>query len=465
MTKGSSFRRGPLPSTAAPPRVSRLGHLASGPLPFGSIGLLQVHWKKSQSHKAEEAIIVLRPKSPIIDPSKLRPTVSATLGKAPDKDAPGGPLITPEQSGSAAAASPPFSPTSASTAMGKVHPLIRFSNRGYADELDAEAAATKPLLGQFIMDGQATMIYAAPNTGKTLILIYSLLKAIEEGLIDPNNVFFWNGDDGSLGLAGKNRLMQDAGAHMLAPGRRGMRTEHLVETMLQAATEGTARGTLIIIDTLKKVTDPMSKKDNSAFAKVCRQYVMAGGTIVALGHTRKNPKSDGTPQYQGTTDIMEDFDAVYIAEVVESKSADQRVVRFKMEKKRADSPNMVGYAYADEPGITYEEKLASVVPVAADELDDYRSESEDYSHTAVLETIYRLIEAGDGQGKMLLARKAASACNVSQRTALSVLEEHTGTSHITHLWTARTGPRGVKVYELVPRPQEGDEKPLAQGEI
>ena len=61
----------------------------------------------------------------------------------------------------------------------RAHPLIRFSLRGKADELEARAADTKPLLGPFIMDGQATMIYAAPNTGKTLIVLHLLLAAIE----------------------------------------------------------------------------------------------------------------------------------------------------------------------------------------------------------------------------------------------------------------------------------------------
>ena len=75
------------------------------------------------------------------------------------------------------------------------------------------------------------------------------------------------------------------------------------------------------------------------------EYVMAGGTIVALGHTRKSPKADGSPQYQGTTDILEDFDAVYVAELMSDDGrTDRRIVRLNMEKKRADSPNVVAYS-------------------------------------------------------------------------------------------------------------------------
>lgn len=99
-----------------------------------------------------------------------------------------------------------------------------------------------------------------------------------------------------------------------------LKANQVLDMMVQAANEDTARGTLIVIDTLKKFTDPMDKKRSSDFGQICRQYVMAGGTIVALGHTRKNPKADGTPQYQGTTDVLEDFDAVYIAQVMKRKS-------------------------------------------------------------------------------------------------------------------------------------------------
>lgn len=413
-----------------------------------------MHSENSSPPKAEEAIIVTKPKPPPrIDQSKLGPKPNPGQITVPESDKPKTPLRVPERQVSPAPTLPSFSSELASQALAKQHPLIPFSNRGYADELEAEAADTKPLLGEFVMDGQATMIYAPPNTGKTAIILHLLLKAIEEGRIDPNKVFYANLDDGSRGLATKNRLMQDAGAHMVATGRRGLKLMHIVQAMIQAIEDGTALGTLIVIDTIKKLADPMSKKDNREFAQVCRAYVMAGGTVVALGHTRKNRKADGTLEYQGTTDIKEDFDAVYMAEVLTSKAGStQKLVRFKMDKKRADSPDEIGYTYADQPGMTYEEKLASITPVHPDELDGYRAETEKYSHIAVMEELKRMIEAGEGQGKMALAKKAAKTCGVSQRAAISVLEDHTGTTDITHLWIARTGERGVQVYEMRPKP-------------
>lgn len=346
---------------------------------------------------------------------------------------------------------PAFSPAEEVRRLKAAHPLLRFSLIEKADELDAEAADTKALLGRFVMDGQATMIYAPPNTGKTLIILFLILKAIEEGLIDPKNVFYFNADDGSRGLADKNRLMADAGAHMVAPGRRGLKVKHLVQTMLQAVENGSARGTLLVIDTLKKFADPMSKKESRDFAQVCREYVMAGGTIVALGHTRKNPRADGTYEYQGTTDIKEDFDAVYIAFVVKTKSTDQRVVKFQFEKKRADSPDIVAYAYSDEAGISYEEKLASVRSVDPDDLDDISSGPETYCEPLLMSAIGELITTGQGHGQMALAKAAAKACGVSHKAALSVLQRYTGTTPREHLWTYQKGNRGVRIYELIPQ--------------
>lgn len=299
------------------------------------------------------------------------------------------------------------------------------------------------------MDGQATMIYAPPNTGKTLIVLYLILEAIASGLIDPDHVFYFNADDGSRGLADKNRLMAEAGAHMLAPGRRGLKIKHLVETMLQAIDEGSARGTLIIIDTLKKFADPMDKKENSRFAQVCREYVMAGGTIVALGHTRKTPKADGTYVYQGTTDIFEDFDAVYIASPVATKKAGRRIVQFNNEKKRGDNPELVAYSYVDDAGISYAEKLVSVQAIDPNDMEEWAEPGQDVEESRVMTTLLHLIDDGFDGGRMALAKAAAAECGVSERRALSVLQRYTGTVFGKAYWTFRRGARGKQVYEIL----------------
>lgn len=332
----------------------------------------------------------------------------------------------------------------------KKGPLGRFSLLGMADEIEAIAANAKPLLGEFVMQGQATMIYAEPNTGKTLITLRLCLDAIESGRIAPGKLYYVNADDSSSGLATKLRLMQDAGANMLAPGFKGLKTYQLVDLLTQEIEEGSANGVCVVIDTLKKFTDLMDKKRSSQFARICRQFVMAGGTIVALGHTAKNPNSDGSPRYQGTTDILEDFDAVYIAQPLTSKvNADQRVALFTRKKCRADSPESVAYGYAANAGVSYEEKLVSVQLVDPDELEDYGPDHNDESEPQLMACIVKLIKEGGGGGQMQLAKAAAKACGMSERAALRVLHKHTGNTPGEHLWNVEKGNRGARIYHLI----------------
>ena len=237
---------------------------------------------------------------------------------------------------------------------------------------------------------------------------------------------------------------------MLVPGYNGFRTDHLVKVLVQAIDEGAARDTCVIIDTLKKFTDLMHKTRTSDFAQICRQYVMAGGTVIALGHTTKNPNADGTPRYQGTTDILDDFDSVYMAQPMTSKtSASQRVVKFTRKKSRADCPEIVAYAYATDSSISYEEKLASVQAIDPDELDRWTSEPEDYREPLVLQAFRRRIGASCNLGKMALSKEIAKECRISHRTATAILDRYTGTIPLEHLWTYENGPRGVRIYRLI----------------
>ncbi|WP_165837136.1 AAA family ATPase [Phenylobacterium hankyongense] len=316
--------------------------------------------------------------------------------------------------------------------------------------MEAAAADTKPLLGRFVVRGQATMIYAEPNAGKTLIVLNLCLDAIARRVIDPDNVYYINADDSSQGVATKLRLMQDAGAHVLVPGYGPFKTHHLAEMLDQAVAQRTALGTLVIIDTYKKFTDLMDKRRTSVLNQVCRQYVMAGGTVVALGHTAKNPNADGTPRYQGGTDVLEDFDAVYVGRpIIPKAGADERVVKFTRIKCRADSPEDVAYAYATTRGIGYDEKVASVQAVDPDDYAAYATYNGQVGEGEIMAALMRLIRSDGAVGKMELARAVAKECAVSQRVGLDVLNRYTGTVPREHLWTFETGAHGRRTYRLI----------------
>jgi hypothetical protein len=336
------------------------------------------------------------------------------------------------------------------------NPFHRYSLRGRATDLALNATQATPLPGKFIFLGHMTTIYAAPGTGKTLIMMYILLEAIRRGIIDPNGLYYLNADDNSLGLATKTALLEEVGAHMMAPGERGFQTGDLAKLLLQAAEGGFARGMCLVLDTLKKFTDLMDKKRSADFAQICRLFVSAGGTIISIAHTTKNSNADGSPRYQGTTDMLEDGDATYVAQLFKPMSgAANKVVKFAKLKNRADCPDAVAYTYAVEPGLSYEGMVASVQPIHPDELDDYVPHREvTVDEAPVINALAQLIKGGAHGGKMALSRAAAETCGVSQRAAIGVLERYTGKSAEEQcFWTMRRGHRGVQKYELLPPPE------------
>jgi archaellum biogenesis ATPase FlaH len=258
-----------------------------------------------------------------------------------------------------------------------VRSLDRFSMLDRTDELEANAIISQPLLGEGIRSGQLTIIYAEPNTGKTLITTALGRTAILAGLIAPTDFYYINADDSSEGVLVKGRLWQELGAHMLVPGLGGFETHHLMELMRQDILNDRARGTCVVIDTAKKFADLMSKKEASQFGKRCREYTLAGGTVILIAHTAKNRNADGSLRYQGVTDFKEDCDAMYTAELLVAKSDGvENVVKLTREKSRGPNPKTIAYAYASDPELGYEARVASVHEIDPKDLDNYVSAKE-----------------------------------------------------------------------------------------
>lgn len=341
-------------------------------------------------------------------------------------------------------------------------PFHKHSLIGEGEKLLAKAIDTEPLLGEFLMFGQSSVVYAKPNAGKTLCIMRLVQDAVEQGRVHPDDVIYINADDSGKGLAEKVRLLESIGVHMLAPNYKGFKASQFMDLLIKSAEDGSARGRIIIIDTLKKFTNLMDKGRSSEFAQVCREFVMMGGTIIALGHTAKTPNADGSPRYQGTTDILEDFDAGYVAEAMSSASgADERIIRFKREKSRADSPEVVGYAYSNQQGLTYAEKLASVRPVYPEELEGHSIDFDQLRDEEVIALIRSYLSQGHGHvGLDRMVKAMAADGDVSRAQAHRILERYTGSDPEKHLWNYDKGARGKRTYYLLKdRPAEGTSPP------
>ena len=328
------------------------------------------------------------------------------------------------------------------------NPLARYSLLGRADEMEALATEAKPLLGKVALAGQSTIIYARPNTGKTLITLWLVMEAIKAGRVHAANVYYVNADDSSSGVATKVRMFEELGAHTLVPGHRNFKASQLLELMATMAASGKCRGVLIIVDTLKKAVDLMDKTAQRAFGIVVRDCLVGGATFVGLAHTRKNGTPSGKEVYGGTSDMPEDSDATcYLLPLKNSTSGTDNVAQFEFMKRRGNNANEA-YAFAADGTESYDELMASVRLVDPENLDELMAEAEQQSDGPVVEAVVAAIRDGFTQ-KMLLKDEVSKRAKVSKRVAVKVIQRYQGDDPAKHRWTYDVQAKGAKVYRLL----------------
>lgn len=327
------------------------------------------------------------------------------------------------------------------------NPLDRYSLRGKSDELEMSVVDAVPLLDELALMGQATVFYAAPNTGKTLITLSLLNDAIKNGRVDPSKVYYLNMDDSSKGLLAKVRIAEEYGFHMVAEGHRDFNASAFLSIVRDMIENDQARNVVIILDTLKKFVDLMDKGRTSSFTNVIRPFVLKGGTLIALAHTNKKPDKNGKPVYGGVSDIMNDIDCAYtIAEISDENG--EKVVEFVNTKHRGSVVQRAAYSYCTGSKIAYDEILLSVQPLGLNTLEPLKQAEAIKSDAEVISAITDCINDGSVT-KMKLADAAAKRANISKRAAMQIIDKYTGSDPAIHRWSFSVRERGAKVFALL----------------
>ena len=328
----------------------------------------------------------------------------------------------------------------------------RYSLLGSAEELEKWLADRHPILGLLLLLGEAAVWYAKYNTGKTLLMLWLLIHAVATKRISGPDVILVNADDSAHGLVEKLRLTEEYGIHVVAPGHNGFTMNDLVSTMNKMIETDTARGRLIIVDTLKRAVDVMDKKKLRAFTEIVRAFTMKGGSFLALAHTNKNTGPDGKPVPEGAGDILNDFDTGYLLDGVgEAKEGGERIVEFRCVKSRGQVAQRVCYSYNPDPSLSYVDRLSSVQeidpedPAYACALDQASGDKD------VIGAIEMSIKFGSGM-KMDTVHEVADETGESQRTVMSVLDRLTGDDPVVHRWNFKRGEHGRMNYYLLQRP-------------
>lgn len=327
-----------------------------------------------------------------------------------------------------------------------------FALNGKSQEMRSKMLEDKYVAGKLAILGQVTFWYARPNCGKTLLIIWLLIDAIKRGEIKAEDIYHMNADDNHKGLTYKLEIAEQWGFKSISPGYNGFKAELLPNYIDAMIKSGTARGKVIILDTVKKFADIMDKKRGSRFGEVVRQFSMHGGTVIGLAHVNKHADDDGNVVYAGTTDLVDDCDCAYTLETVtEDQSSGIRTVKFTNIKNRGDVALEALYEYDYSEKLNYQSRLNSVRSLSDEEKQQainrkYREAALERNRDAI-EVIKNLIKAGTTNKTDII--KAAQAEGITKAKSQKALKEHEGKSVIDHqYWQVSIQANNAHVYKL-----------------
>jgi hypothetical protein len=308
--------------------------------------------------------------------------------------------------------------------------------------------------------GQWTVFYAAPNTGKTLLSLFLIKEAIQDGEVTAEDIYYCNCDDTFNGSVQKLEIANNYGFNMIVPGQGEgdyqFNPNDLLKMIVTLTETGAAKGKVIILDTLKKFTDLMDKKTSSQFGKIIRNFVAKGGTVIALAHVNKHQDANGKSIYTGTADIRDDSDCVFIIEQVgETETADgiMTTVAFENAKSRGPVDTEAAFTFVSPVTREYFKLFSSVtrversaIVVAKQKADRMKVKEEDLPNIEIVESYL-----GERQGLVIqseLADVIAKNGTIGMNKAKKLLVRWSGDKDEGGLWSMSLGNKNAHYYCL-----------------
>ena len=331
--------------------------------------------------------------------------------------------------------------------------LNQFSLNGKSKEMKEKMLNDVFVLGNVALLGQITAFFASHGTGKTLLTLKMLIDSITAGAIKGEDVFYLNCDDNQRGIITKLELAEKHGFQMLADNHQGFKSSMMSEILQSVIASDSAHGKIIILDTLKKFTDLMNKKDSSEFMKILRSFVSHGGTAIVLAHVNKHRQDNGKLSYAGTTDVADDSDCFYVIDVVDDgKESGTQTVMFENRKNRGDVADLASYSFLASSEVDYLTKLNSVKAIGEEESAKqklYKDRMAGLERFEDLHPVIRSIIASGIRTKSEIITQAKDETGESRRKIEKCLKYCTGKPNTPcNYWQKQQGDKNAQMYYL-----------------
>lgn len=324
------------------------------------------------------------------------------------------------------------------------------------DEMKSNLENERYILGRMALAGQITLFYSRAGSGKTLLFMRFIIDAINDGVVNADDVIYINADDNYKGLLTKAEIAEQYGFEMISPDEASVTKDVVLDLLDELVSTGEITGKVIIIDTLKKFADMMSKGEIKALLNRMRRITAKAGTVIIAGHANKNASIDGKLVYEGTSDTINDVDCVYSINLTSEPEGDV-TVDIVREKCRGDNVYQATYTYKKLAGLTYLQMIDSVKKAEAGGSDtsfrpDIQSKLEDYESEILF--VKSIFEDMDEPNESVIIscykhnKNEGIAAEISERKLRRALKELDGI-----VWgTTRDLKNNAKKYQLKNKP-------------
>ncbi|MEJ1391468.1 MAG: AAA family ATPase [Candidatus Sedimenticola sp. (ex Thyasira tokunagai)] len=186
------------------------------------------------------------------------------------------------------------------------------------------------IIENLVIQGHVIAIVAEPNGGKTTLFFHLSGEMAESGY----QVFYVNADISGGDAKSMVISAKEDGFTLMLPDMAGQSMEQVV-TRLQEMNDsgGNFESIIFIFDTLKKMTDVISKSKAKELYRLLRGLSAKGMTSILLAHTNKYKDAEGNPVFEGTADLRSDVDElIYL--IPEKQPDSSMIVSTKPDKVR-----------------------------------------------------------------------------------------------------------------------------------
>lgn len=190
----------------------------------------------------------------------------------------------------------------------------------------------EPLWHSLIWKQQYHVWVAPPGAGKTTIAMHAARELAAQG----KTVLYFNLDAGAAHLKEYQQQAAAGGFYLLAPLAEGKSDKDAVRSISELHEADQLDNVVLFLDTLKKFTSVIDKREAKAFYGKLRALTRKGCTVIALAHSNKY-KDQGTGElvYEGTGDLASDADHLMFLYPLKDDSTGELTVSTKFSKARA----------------------------------------------------------------------------------------------------------------------------------